>query len=307
MIFSFLALCFAIIAIILGIAAKKAQRIDYFSELSKTYAVDDMVSQSVIDFASLTPKNGWKKLSNSLKNTFKQLGNYAAIKLIVFLALVSLVAFILNNWLFQQNLLLVLPISWLLSLYLAYQKLVSQAQKHFEESFPDALNMMVSSVSAGESLLHSISFVGKKLDTVVGREFKNMAERIHIGENVDEVLKQSCQRLPYTSFQFFVITLRANISRGGQLKDIIAKISRLLFDNRALAQKKLTMTAEARASAKIVCAIPFTFLLLMRFLMPENYQFIMENDNGRVILYYLLGSEVIGMTIIYRLLKSIKS
>jgi len=305
-IFSLLALCFAVIAFILLLISRKSQRIDYFSELSTTYAVDDMVSLSVIDFNSLTQKSSLKKLANSLKNRIKQIGDHAALKLFFFLLVISALTLLLNNWLLHQSLILLLPISWLLSLYLAYQKLVAQAQKNFEETFPDALNMMVSSVSAGESLLHSIRFVGKKLDTPVGREFKNMAERIQIGENVDDVLRQACQRLPYTSFQFFVITLRANISRGGQLKEIIAKISRLLFDNRALAQKKLTMTAEARASAKIVCAIPFFFLLLMRFLMPENYQFIMENDSGRVVLYYLLISEAIGMAIIYRLFKSVK-
>jgi len=306
MIFSLLALCFAVITVILLIISRKSERLDYFGELSKTYSVDDMVSQSVIDLAALRDKSSFKKLANSIKNRIKQIGDHAALKLSLFLLVISIIAAFLNNWLLHQNLLLVLPISWLLSLYLAYKKLVAQAQKNFEEGFPDALNMMVSSVSAGESLLHSIRFVGKKLDTVVGREFKNMAERIQIGENVDEVLRQACERLPYTSFQFFVITLRANISRGGQLRDIIAKISRLLFDNKALTQKKLTMTAEARASAKIVCAIPFLFLLLMRFLMPENYQFIMEHDNGRVVLYYLLISEAIGMTIIYRLLKSVK-
>jgi len=306
MIYSILAISFAIAALIFLIIANAKQHIDYLSELSTTYYVDDMTSQSVIDLNLLTNISWQKRLSISFRNGASQLGKHAKIKLLLFLGVIAMITSLVNLWLLHQNLLYVLPISWLICSYLGYQWLLNRAQDKFEQAFPDALSIMVSSVSAGESLLHSIVFVGNKLDTVVGREFKTMGERIQIGENVDNVLKQACQRLPYVSFQFFVITLRANISRGGQLKDIIAKISRLLFDNRALTQKKLTMTAEARASAKIVCAIPFFFLLVMRFLMTENYQYIMENENGRVVLYYLLVSETIGMAIIYRLLKSVK-
>jgi tight adherence protein B len=285
---------------------KKTPHIDYLNDISHAQYVDDMISQSVIDLKSLGQQTWKTKLSITLKNLSRQLGNKPLLKVIIFFIIVAIIASVLNYLFFKQPLILVILIAWLLASYFAYQWLINKAKRDFEQAFPDVLNMMVSSVSAGEGLLHSIIFVGQKLDNCVAKEFKIMGERMQIGEPVDEVLRQSCERLPYSSFQFFVITLRANINRGGQLKEVITKISRLLFDNRALEQKKMTMTSEARMSAKIVCAIPFIFLLIMRLIMPENYNFIMEDSSGRSVLYYLLGSELIGMTIIYRLLKAVK-
>lgn len=47
-------------------------------------------------------------------------------------------------------------------------------KNRFEESFPDALNMMSSAVSAGEGIMQAVVFVGRSLDGKVGKEFKRM-------------------------------------------------------------------------------------------------------------------------------------
>ncbi|MUL06124.1 pilus assembly protein TadB, partial [Aliivibrio fischeri] len=66
-------------------------------------------------------------------------------------------------------------------------------------------------------------------------------------------------------------------------------------------------TSEARASAKIVAAIPFIFLFMLQYLSPENYEFVMFNPAGRPILYYVLISESIGILIIWLLMRGVRS
>ncbi|MGC3834547.1 type II secretion system F family protein [Moritella viscosa] len=133
-----------------------------------------------------------------------------------------------------------------------------------------------------------------------------MGERLQLGETPDKVFQKSCVRYPYPTFQFFVITLRANMQRGGQLKEIITRLNRLIFDSNAIEKKKYAMTSEARASAKIVGAIPFIFLFILQYLSPENFEFVMFSDSGKPILYYVLVSELIGMSIIWSLMKGVK-
>jgi tight adherence protein B len=200
----------------------------------------------------------------------------------------------------------VIFISIIIGLIWGYVWLQERETKQFNEHFPDALNMLSSAVSAGESITHAIAFVGKKLEGEVGKEFKVMGERLQLGESPDEVFKKSCVRFPYPAFQFFVITLRANMNRGGQLRDVISRLNRLMFDARAVERKKYALTSEARISAKIVCATPFFFLFILQYLSPENYEFVMFHAEGRPILYYVLISESIGMLIIWALLKGTK-
>ena len=101
--------------------------------------------------------------------------------------------------------------------------------------------------------------------------------------------------------------MRANLQRGGQLKEVMTRLNRLMFDARAVDKKKYALTSEARASAKIVAAIPFIFLWLLQFLSPENYEFVMFDPAGRYILYYVLFSEFVGISIIWKLMKGVEA
>jgi len=210
------------------------------------------------------------------------------------------ITFFRTHWFFVS------PPIFIFSAVLGYLWLANRAKNNFESAFPDALNMLASAVSAGESIMYAIIFVGQSLDNDVGREFKLMGERLQLGETPDKVFQKSCMRYPYPTFLFFVITLRANMQRGGQLKEIISRLNRLIFDSNAMEKKKYAMTSEARSSAKIVGSIPFIFLFILQYLSPENFEFVMFNDAGKPILYYVLLSEFIGMSIIWSLMKGVK-
>lgn len=67
----------------------------------------------------------------------------------------------------------------------------------------------------------------------------------------------------------------------------------------------LSMTSEMRMSSKITGAIPFVFLILLKFISPENFQFVLEDQQGRVLLYYLIGSEVTGLLVIKFLMRKL--
>ncbi|MGF1726082.1 type II secretion system F family protein [Photobacterium nomapromontoriensis] len=184
--------------------------------------------------------------------------------------------------------------------------LVNKRRSDFEQTFTDALNIMMSAITAGESLMQAISYVGESMDNAIGREFKLMGERFKLGESPDVILQRSCRNYPYPAFIFFVVTIRANISRGGQLKNVLARLIRVLVDSRAIEKKKMAMTSEARISSKIVAAIPIIFMFIINTIKPENIDFILMDPEGRYILYYVLGSELLGLFIIWWLVRGVK-
>ncbi|CZF80688.1 MULTISPECIES: type II secretion system F family protein [Grimontia] len=260
-----------------------------------------------VDMDALTQTTYPQRVKRAFDNVLADIGQFAFLKIIVFYAVVSMLGVYVLGTLFHFTMLTSLVITIPLSTALGLTYLNNRAQKAFEDSFPDALNMIASSVSAGESLLHAIVFVGGNLDTIVGKEFKRMGERLNMGESTDAVFRKACLRFPTPSFQFFVIAMRVNVNRGGQLREVISRLNRVLFDARSIEMKKRAMTAEARMSAYIVCAIPFIFLFfIMRILSPENYDFVMNHEDGRPLLYYTLISEAIGMAIITGLMRSVK-
>lgn len=308
MIYIFIIVCsFGLYFMYLGVKEMRA-RLNFLDEQKDFFYETSLEENSAIDLERLSYIPWYRRVSRAYSNLSKELGAFPTFKLIVYFMCCMLAGYYLNSTFFGFSLKLALPVSLFFGFIFGAQYLNWQAKKRFDESFPEALNMLASAISAGESLMHSIIYVGENIESSVGKEFKRMGEHLKIGDSPDEVFRKACTRFPYPAFRFFVITMRANIARGGQLRGIITNLNRIMFEARAIEKKKYALTSEARASAKIVFAIPFIFLFgVMRFLMPENYFFVMENETGKQILYYMLISEAIGMLIIYLIMKGVKA
>lgn len=199
----------------------------------------------------------------------------------VYLSFIYLIAFILGVWKWGKR----------------------QNYKIFEASFPEVIQVLNSSTTAGAGLLKAIERCGKDVQGKLGDEFKQIYKRLAIGEDVSAVLEDSYTRWPYKEFYYFITIIRINVEKGGQMKEVIYRLGRVLADAKKMEKKKGAMTSEARMSAMIVGSFPLLFFLFMKVQMPENFDFVVNNPNGRIILYYVLGSEAFGMSVIYWLMK----
>ncbi|WP_261875380.1 type II secretion system F family protein [Vibrio rarus] len=283
---------------------------DYIDEAAKfnqtVYLNSMMDDHQAVDLLSLSDQTIKQNIEQKFRNIKQQLGSKSELKIILFALLVAFACYEINSAILKANLVIIIIIGEIIASYVMLGWLKKREMNAFEDSFPIALNIMTSAVSAGESVMHAVIHVGKNLEGPVGKEFRLMGNRLQMGEAPDEVFRKSCRRFPYKAFYFFVITLRANMRRGGQLKDVMSKLNRIMFNARAIDKKKMAMTSEARASAKIVAAIPCIFMVIMKVFSPDNFDYVMTDPTGRYILYYLLVSEFIGISIIVWLMKGVK-
>ncbi|MEF2482604.1 type II secretion system F family protein [Vibrio mimicus] len=228
-----------------------------------------------------------------------------ALKLLMFFLISAIAVYFINDFFLQQTYWKVLLFLQPLLFVVFIVKLRAHKTAKFQSNFPDALNILSGALSAGQSIVHAFEYVGKQLDNDVGYEFKFMAERLLIGEDPDEVLARSAASFPYVEYFFFASTIRINLSRGGQLKEVINRINRIMFDARTVDKKKNALTSEARSSAKIIAALPVIFLLILKFTSPENYNFVMFEEGGKPIFYYVVISELIGFFCIWMILRGV--
>ncbi len=262
-------------------------------------------SRAVIDSESFDVSYK-KKVKDKFKQLKKLLSPNAGLKLIGFFAASSIAVYCVNDWFFMfeywKVLLALEPILFVMFIL----KLSGIQAQRFKDNFPDALNILSGALSSGQSIVHAFEYVGTQLDNEVGEEFKKMSERLLIGEDPDDVLARSAASFPYVEYFFFAATIRINLSRGGQLKDVINRINRIMFEARAIEKKKNALTSEARASAKIIAALPVIFIIILKVTSPENYNFVMFEEGGMPIFYYVLVSEAIGFFFIYMILRGVR-
>ncbi|SPY32949.1 type II secretion system F family protein [Pasteurella canis] len=176
-------------------------------------------------------------------------------------------------------------------------------QKMFNAMFPEVIQIMNAAATGGAGLLQALERCGKDLTGQLGEEFKSIHKRLALGEEPMAVFEDSYSRYPYKEFYFFITIIRTNLSKGGQIREVISRLGRVIADSKKMEQKKKAMTSEARMSAFIVAMFPIGFFLFMQFAMPENFDFLLNDPNGRFVLYYVFGSELFGMLIIWWLMR----
>lgn len=187
--------------------------------------------------------------------------------------------------------------------YFHYRINQKKQRKLFEIEFSEALNIINSSISSGNSIVVGITQCGNKLSgEVVGPELKVISRRLSIGEDVNVVLMDSYERLPYREYYFFILAVIININGGGQVREVMTRLAKQISDAKITDRKKLTMTSEARMSVKVLAMIPVGFIFVLNFLSPENFDVLINHESGKYILYYAIGSVCLGLAIIWNMM-----
>lgn len=176
-------------------------------------------------------------------------------------------------------------------------------RKMFDDTFPEVIQILNSASSSGAGLLQALERCGQDIMGPLGDEFKLIYKRLAIGEEPMSVFEDSYTRYPYKEFYFFITIIRTNLSKGGQMREVISRLGRVIADSKKMEQKKKAMTSEARMSAMIVSSFPIFFFMFMKFMMPDNFDFVINDPKGRIVFYYVFGSELFGMLIIWWLMR----
>ncbi|CAH6912846.1 Flp pilus assembly protein TadB [Vibrio chagasii] len=289
--------------VLLLIRDSKVKKVNQFFNIEEAEAENF----NAINVKSLVRKQSWYMFKESISPTLMVLGPRSTLYIALYIT-----GSLIVSWYIVIDLLSMTNSWWVPVLasifsFFGYRFLVTRRRRDFENTFPDALNILMSAVTAGDSLMQAISYVGEVMDNPIGREFKLMGDRLKLGESPEVVLKRSCKNYPYPEFLFFTVTLRANIARGGQLKGVLARLIRVLVDSRTLEKKKMAMTSEARISAKIVAAIPLVFMIILNYVNPDNVNYVLYDESGRVVLFYVLGSELFGLFIVWLLVRGVRA
>lgn len=182
--------------------------------------------------------------------------------------------------------------------YVAKRIDLREKRLEFEKAFPQALIIINGAISSGGNIIQALQDCSKSIDGVLSKEFEIITRSLSIGDDPANIFANSYSRMPFQSYYFFLIALLVSMKSGAKLKEILSRLSSATTKAKTMEKKKLAMTSEARMSAKITAAIPFAFLILMKFISPDNFDYILHDPNGRYVLYYFLTSELIGMAMI---------
>lgn len=204
----------------------------------------------------------------------------------------------LNHKYINYDIYVVIPVGLFVSIAAICIIRKKKLKTEFYANFPEALNIITGLIASGYAITTTFKNCANSVDGIVGETFKEMNDRLEVGDSVENVMLNSYMQLPFPEYYFFILTVMVNLDSGGELKEIFGRLSKMLTNNRIMAKTRDGKTAELRMTMYILGVMPFLFILVLRFVSETNYNLLMSTDGGRYILYYVIGSVTFGFLLI---------
>jgi tight adherence protein B len=178
----------------------------------------------------------------------------------------------------------------------------SRRQKKFLEEFPDALESMVRLLKAGMPVGEAIAMVSREFTGPVGEEMSKVYDEQKIGISMAEACLHAAERMPITEMQMFATGIAIQQQTGSSLSEILINLAKVIRARFRLKRKVQALSAEAKASAMIIGALPIVVGLGMTIINPD-YMFPLYNTlKGKYMLYGAIGWMACGVLIMKQMI-----
>ena len=146
-------------------------------------------------------------------------------------------------------------------------KRVTQRQTEIIQGFPDALDLMLVCVEAGQSLDQSLIRVGKESRIgypALADEFDMVAQEIKAGKERTSVLKDMAERVGVPDVASFVTTLVQSATFGTSVADALRVYSADMRDKRIMrAEEKANMLPTKLTLGTMLFTVPPLLVILI--------------------------------------------
>ena len=183
----------------------------------------------------------------------------------------------------------------------AYPRMrIKRRRKAFEEQLPDAISLIAGSLQAGHTFLRAIQMMCQESEPPLSEEFGRVVQETRLGDSVVDAMDRMAQRLEIRDLQWIVQAIRIQQTVGGKLADLLYTLSDYIRSRDEIRREVKTLTAEGRASAWMLGALPLVVLLAVQVLNPE-YMTPMYRGWGIVWLAGTASSVALGVAIILKM------
>ncbi len=187
------------------------------------------------------------------------------------------------------------------SFYLFLQRARRRRIAAFSEQLPDALDVIVRGLRAGHPFRVALALVAREMPDPVGSEFGIVADEIMFGLEQSVVVDNLAPRVGHSDLSFFSTAVNIQHQTGGNLAQILSRLSRMLRSRLKLRLKIRALSSEGRLSAIVLSLTPFILFVIITLLSPDYFFAI--KDHPITVPAMIVGALmlVVGNVVMYRM------
>jgi len=174
--------------------------------------------------------------------------------------------------------------------------------KKFSSQLADAMDMMGRALRSGYSLPAGIQLVGQQISEPLGPEFMRCFEEQNLGVPLETCIRNMTERIPNVDLQFFATAVILQRQTGGDLAEILDKISGLIRERFKIWGQIQALTGEGRLSGIVLLALPPALFVVM---LKLNYDYVMmlfEDPLGQQMLAGGIIMQILGAIVIKKII-----
>lgn len=185
----------------------------------------------------------------------------------------------------------------LLLRYLARRRL-----KKLEDQLVSGIQTLASGVRAGLNLVQGMQLVARDGPIPLRQEFRHLLREYDYGVSLEEAMDKASNRIGSGDFRLLFAALQMHRQRGGNLGETLDRIAGSIREIQRLENRVRALTAQGRATARWLGAMPLIVLLILNFLVDDTTLGMMFADSlGKVIILMILVLNVVSYLWIKRI------
>ncbi len=173
----------------------------------------------------------------------------------------------------------------------------------FNEQLPDVMDLIVRSLRAGHPLPISLTLVAREMPDPAGTEFGIATDEVNYGLDVPSALQNLALRVGDPDLSLLVMSTTIQSQTGGNLAEILTRLSKLIRDRFKLRRKVHALTAEGRASAVALTAMPFILFGMVSLIAPTYYSDVWYEPVFRIAIFVAFVMLAIGNFVMRKMVK----
>ncbi|MDP3653120.1 MAG: type II secretion system F family protein [Rhodoferax sp.] len=152
--------------------------------------------------------------------------------------------------------------------------------ERIERQLPEALDLMGRAMRAGHAFPSAVKMVADELPDPLGRDFRILFDEMNYGVSTNDALAHLAERVPVPDVSYFVVAVLIQRESGGNLAELLDKISAIVRDRLKLLGEVRTLSAEGKLSAIILTALPFGVALVVNLVNPTFMDVLWTDPTG---------------------------
>ena len=173
----------------------------------------------------------------------------------------------------------------------------------FEEGLPPALDLMVSGLRAGHSLVSVLGLVSREVPDPIGREFRIAFDEQNYGLELRTALHNLVTRMPLQDLRIVVTAILIQKETGGNLAEVLDKCAHVIRERFRLKREIKTKTAQGRLTGWLLSFLPVVLGLLLYLVNAQGISTLWTNPLGLKMLYASSVMTIIGGLIIRKIVR----